>query len=669
MKIVSTNEKLTPNLYVLADILEDNKEVIATNWIKVPTVKAVFDVRKISLKKFKDGYGIPIIEYFISVVREEKAAGDCPIMSKLVNYLISKDITPREVFDVCIGFRGSLIIFLLKQDIVLKNPIPFMQEVATIFDANLSGVLTIFTNLYADAQKKIESAKTQRSKLQQTLKIINFINTKIIIVQNGRIILANKPFLEMLNVEDLKDFYVKYQNGFEYLSEVDTYENEFKVNTPRWIRRICKNDKHFQCEIYNEKRKKKFRYSGRITDMPDEDVDQYIITFSNISEHIRDEKTLQDLIEHDELSGFRNYPVFEKLIIKMIEESKSNNSRLFLAVADIPELREINESKGRNKGDMVISEVAEDLRFLVNKDIYFARLEGSRFGILMDYPTEQASYDWCVELLKKMNVREYKKTLAITEVDLSESVNKLFLRTYDLIETLNNCEDVFVGNDFKNIIEYKELPQQQEFTQRIAKLKSLDMTLFYLELPIASKVQVLSVDSDSVKISVSSKQLKVAELDMPIYFMLEKIGNIKANISNINEDKKVLTIDKFRFDKHTPLNRSLYRVKAHEDIKAYIENNDREYSVKVLDMSNESIAVEIDRIRNFDINSFIFLDMLLPLSDMTVSCSTNATVTRISKSINGYLIVLLCHFDAKNKEIITEYISKQQMSIVRDFQI
>lgn len=665
---MSTNERFTPNLYNIADLLEDNKTLISTNWVKTPTVKAVFDARKISIKKFRDGYAIPIIEYFILVVREEKSAGDCPIMSKLVKYLISKDITPREVFDICIGFRGSLTLFLLKQDLVLKTPVAFIEEVATIFDANLSGVLTIFTNLYADAQKKIESAKTQRSKLQQTLKIINFINTKIIIVQNGRIILANQPFLEMLGVDDLKSLYTKYKKGFEYLSELDTYEKEFKINTSKWIKKICKKNKPFQCEIYNEKIKKQFRYSGRITGIPDEDVNQYIITFSNISDHIRDEKTLQDFIEHDELTGFRNYPVFEKLIIKMIKKSKSKNSVLFLAVVDIPELREINASKGRKKGDMVIAEVAEYLRLFVNQDIYYARLEGGRFGILMQYPTEQASYDWCVELFKKMNEREYKKTLAITEVDLSESVNKLFLRAYDLIEVLNNSEDILVGSDFENVIEYKELPEQEAFTQRMEKLKSLEMTLFYSELPIASNVKILSTDSTSVKISVSSKQLKIAELDMAIYFKLEGIGNIKASIRNISEDKKVLTIDRFRLDKHSPLSRKRFRVKAEEDIKAYIENNDREYSIKVLDMNNEFIAVEIDRKRNFDINSFVFLDMLLPLSYMTTSCSANATITRISKVANGYVMVLLCHFDDKNKEIVTDYISKQQMEILRNFQ-
>ena len=662
--------KLTPNLFLISKIIEDNRISIGTDWIKVKTVKSVFDARKISTKKFRDGYGIPIIEYFIAVVREEKAIGNCPIMSKLVNYLLSKGITPREVFDICIGFRGTLIIFLLKQEVVLKNPIPFMQEVATVFDANLSGVLEIFTNLYADAQKKIESAKAQKEKLQQTLKIINFINTKIIIVQNGRIILANKPFLEMLGVEDIKELYLKFYNGFDFLNKIDLFESEYNKSISSWIEKICKNDKPFQSEIYNEKIKKKFNYSGRITSMPgDEVTNQYIITLSNISEHVKDEETLKDNLTHDELTGFRNYPTFERLLGSMIESAKEEKSRIFLAVADIPGLREINELKGQKAGDMAISGVAEDMRFLVGDNIYFARLEGSRFGILLKYPTEQASYDWSVQLFNRMKDRENRKTLSITEVDLSESINKLFLRIYDLVEKSNNCDDNFVFSDFKDIIKYKELPEQREFTNKLSMVKSLEVCLFYMELPISSKVKILSTSDENIKITLSSKQIKIAKTDMPIYFKLEKIGNIKAYIKDIDEERRVAIVDRFRLDKHSPLNRETYRVKADENIKAYITDNSRDYDIKILDMNNEFVAVEIDRKRNFDINSFVFIDMLLPISDIPVSCSTNATVTRVNKVTDGYTMVLLCHFDGENKEVLTNYIAKHQMDIVRNFQI
>ena len=200
-------EKFVPNLVAIIDDIEDNVPKIAANWMKNSSVKSVFEIRKISPVKFREGYGVPIIGYFIAVVRGKETLGDCPIMSKLVDYLITKGITPREVFDICIGFRRSLIAFLLRKEKVLKNPAVFMEEVATVFDANLSGVLEKFTTLYAESQKKIELAKAQKSRLSQTLNIINSMDTKIIIIKQGRIIVANKPFLAMVGVVNLKELY------------------------------------------------------------------------------------------------------------------------------------------------------------------------------------------------------------------------------------------------------------------------------------------------------------------------------------------------------------------------------------------------------------------------------------------------------------------------------
>jgi len=663
---MSSTKKIAPNLFNILNILEKNKVLIATDWVKIPTVRAVFHERKISIKKFRDSYAIPIIEFFISVVKEENRAGNCPIMSKLVHYLVSKGITPREVFDICMGFRGVIIISLLKEENVVKNPIPYMEEVSIIFDANLSGVLDIFTNLYADIQKKVEIAKIQRTKLQQTLKIMNFINTKIIIVQNSRIILGNEPLLKMLGVKNLKELYEKYKNGFEFLSDVNIYENDFRVNLARWIRRVCKNDKPFGCSIYNEAVKKKFSYSGRITSMPDDTQDQYIITFNNISEHMKEEESIQDSLLHDELTGFRNYPTFEKLLSKKIQEAKKTNDRLFLAIADIPELREINDTKGMDRGDMVISEVAEDLRFLVNNNIYLGRLEGSRFGILMHFPSEQTSYSWCVELFKRMNEREYKKTVSITEVDLSESINKLLLRVYDLTEEANISEDNLVVNDFKNIIEYKELPNQEEFIHRLSKYKTIDLSIFYRGLSISADVKIVAIKEKSIRLKLSHKQIKVSKIDKAVYFHLQNIGNIKAYIKDIDENNLTILIDRFRFDKHTPLNRELFRIDVVDDIKAYIEANSKEYDVKVLDINYECVSIFIDRKRNFDVNSLVLLDMLLPINDIAYSCALNATITKVQKVVGGYKMVLLLNTGTESKQLLKQYISKCQMSIIHE---
>ena len=190
-----------------------------------------------------------------------------------------------------------------------------------------------------------------------------------------------------------------------------------------------------------------------------------------------------------------------------------------------------------------------------------------------------------------------------------------------------------------------------------------------MELPIAAEVKVLSTSLDSIKITLSNKQLKVAQVNMPIYFKLEYVGNVKAILEDIDIDKKIVTINMFRVNKHTPLNRELYRVQAQEGIKAYISDNNREYDVKIVDMSIDYVAIEIDRKRNFDINSLVYLDMLLPISDTLYPCVINATITRIDKVYGAYKMILLCHADTDSKEGLGKYIANRQMEIIHSFQI
>lgn len=663
------NDKdLAPNLLSVIDYLDENRVLVATNWVKVSTVKPIFTDRKISIKKFRDSYAIPIIDYFIAVVRGEKLLGDCPIMGKFVRYMVTQGITPKEIFDICMGFRRSLISFLLKNKTVSQNTAPFMDEISIVFDANLSGVLDIFTDLYASAQKKIETAKSQKEKLQQTLKIINSINTKIIIVQNGRIILANKPFLEMTGVRDLKELYKNHKSGFDFFSEISMYENEYKNNISDWIEKICENNKPFQSEIYHDGKNKKHKYSGRITQMPVEGMKQYIITLSNISDHVKDEKAIEELLNYDELTGFRKFPIFEELLSKMIDKGKKESYRLFLAVVDIPDLRNINDTEGNEVGDMVISEVAEDLRLLVNKNIYLSRLNGSRFGVLLQYDTEQSSYDWCIEIFKIMKKRRHKKTVSITEVDLTENINNAFLRVYSLVDETNNSTEDKIGNDFEYILEYKELSDQNEFIKRFSKMKTFNATLFYKELPLSSDVKINFIENENVAITLTHKQIKVAEVGKNIYFKLDHVGTVKASIKDIDFDKRVVVLDSFIKDTHSPLNRIAFRVEAGDDVKAYISENDREYKIKILDINNEYIAVKIDRKRNFDINSLVYIDMLLPITDVPQSSVTNATITRIDKIPNGYKMVFLCHFDDSTQELLSRYIAKQQMEIIKSIQ-
>ena len=106
-------------------------------------------------------------------------------------------------------------------------------------------------------------------------------------------------------------------------------------------------------------------------------------------------------------------------------------------------------------------------------------------------------------------------------------------------EESNNSEDILVKNDFTNIIEYKELPNQIEFIKRLIKLTHIKTTIFYRELAISYESKILKNTTENTVISFSSKQLQISSINMPIYFKLLNIGYIKANISNVDKSKNL----------------------------------------------------------------------------------------------------------------------------------
>ena len=658
---MSKNKPLS--IYELILVIEENSSLIVENWIEIHSVKSTLENRNISIKKFKNNYALPILKYFIDIIKGDEEQGDCPIMTKLVNYLLIKNINPKEVFDICMGLRNSFSTFILQNEHDSKKTILYLNEISTIFDSNLSGVLDIFTNLHLENHKKLQIAKNENNKLQQILKIINLIDIKLMIVQNSHILLANKSLLELLGIDNLEDLYEKSKNGFYFFNDINIYEDEFKNDVSLWMKKLSIKSESFQVNIYDRVRKRTAHFLGHITSMGIK-TEQYIITLSDITQEIKTQQLLQDNVTHDEITGFRNYPTFEHLLIEKIEKARKLDTRIFLAVVNIANLKEINDNYNSEKGDAIIAEVAEDLRSLNNNDLYFARLEEGRFGVLLDYPNEQLSYDWCVKLLHKLNERDIKKTIAVTEIDLGESVNKLLLRVYNLLESSN---DSVVENDFINVVQYQNLPNQTEFVKRLAKLAHIKTTVFYNELAISNESKIINFTDENVTISFSKKQMQISSINTQVYFKLLNIGYMQAKIYSLDAEKEEVMIDRFKLDKHTPLNRQMYRISASTKIKAYISFNDRDYDVEILDMNYEYISIKIDRKRNFDINTLIYLDMLLPISDLFESCSANATIIRIDKIKDAYKMILLCHFDYENRQVLKEYISKHQMEIINSF--
>lgn len=126
---------------------------IINAWVETPDVTKILNEHQIDIDLFKSDYAIEILNYYISVVKKIKQIGDCPVISKLLRFFSDKDITSSELFTICTHFRKAIVEYFFQINLMNEK---LYSEVAYIFDKNLAGVLTLYSETIFRMQQEIE---------------------------------------------------------------------------------------------------------------------------------------------------------------------------------------------------------------------------------------------------------------------------------------------------------------------------------------------------------------------------------------------------------------------------------------------------------------------------------------------------------------------------------
>lgn len=126
------------------DTFESHKFEIAHKWAHTEKTEQIFTAKSIDIDLFEKHYAVGVIEYFIGVLRKEKALGNCPIMHTMLQDFANHHISSQEIFFICAQFKRTMIDFAFDTGFATKESI---DNINYMLDENFGGVIDLYDQI------------------------------------------------------------------------------------------------------------------------------------------------------------------------------------------------------------------------------------------------------------------------------------------------------------------------------------------------------------------------------------------------------------------------------------------------------------------------------------------------------------------------------------------
>jgi diguanylate cyclase (GGDEF)-like protein len=110
----------------------------------------------------------------------------------------------------------------------------------------------------------------------------------------------------------------------------------------------------------------------------------YIVVFTDISETILEQFSLERRVSRDHLTGAYSRDFFDTNIDTLIEKTQKSNRFLGVILFDIDHFKRVNDTFGHNVGDTVLKHLAVTVKYSIRDEDMLIRWGGEEFLLLAE---------------------------------------------------------------------------------------------------------------------------------------------------------------------------------------------------------------------------------------------------------------------------------------------
>ena len=182
-------------------------------WMIETVVVRIFSKYHISRNKFKPLFASKIVDYFIGVLDGSQKIGACPVMNKFIDYMNDKEMSVKEVYQICMAFRRATFHQLTKESESFMQDTQLVEQLSNVFDENLAGVLDYFSLIHLNREIASQHEEDTSTHSKQLQSILNLQDNIILTVKGSHITMANRSFFQALDLDDIDAFQTKHPNN------------------------------------------------------------------------------------------------------------------------------------------------------------------------------------------------------------------------------------------------------------------------------------------------------------------------------------------------------------------------------------------------------------------------------------------------------------------------